>query len=693
MANLQGDKAGMAASMAALTALGYKKNTSLLSSTDNREQEIKQRGWDNTKHANSLLKFEDELKTSKNQRETALGNLNINREQLKLQKEESQQRRILALGNTISEDRDRLAKLTLDNIDSNEARTSISAAMSKVPEKQRESVGTVVEGLRAVKGMTTAGILAGINSFQDTWSFDSTDIENAHKKGLAWLESPESSTARASNIVTLNAAIKRNQTRYDELSGIRPTQEQAKDQLGKTKETPESINAANLVTGGNKPSTPTAAAATEATPQQQTSTPTNAKEVADRNAQIAEGVTIIRALSTPEKGNGWISEKQRTELAAIDKLVATQVFQLKSKAIKELSPIVQARLDTKLRTPEIVKEVKKSLNSAVDTVGAKFEEASRIQPTNLISLAGIQRAADGAVGGSTEFIDGINRVSNGQGYSPTGKVQQQLDLDNAATIGRFDKRIAAAKKEGGNSSVPGTVKLLPNEVFPHSTAKDLPNSPAGVAPKIGKTTAVSIGASGNLTPTTFSKDEEKGLNWTEPKKMVSAGPNKLSPTGSQFTTVMTMKTATVSDGDSIYFKNNEGKSALECRIENYDSPETRHGDKQGQEYGEYAKATLKNLIMDKKVTVTVTAAADPKGKGKNHGRALCKVEISGEAPLHHQMLSEGAAWLFEEMGVPAIEELAIMKKARSDKKGLWAGERPIHPSDFRQMLKIAGGGG
>lgn len=155
--------------------------------------------------------------------------------------------------------------------------------------------------------------------------------------------------------------------------------------------------------------------------------------------------------------------------------------------------------------------------------------------------------------------------------------------------------------------------------------------------------------------------------------MSQARPGVLPKSGGERATV-----TFVQDGDTASLKRGDG-SKVNCRIDKIDAPETAHPSvgKKGQAFGEASKQELRQLIESKQVTLRITKPADD----KNHGRAMCQIDIEG-TNVNLEMVRRGAAWLYRRYSNdPAF--IQAEGDAKSNKRGLWADSNPVNPETFR----------
>jgi micrococcal nuclease len=129
------------------------------------------------------------------------------------------------------------------------------------------------------------------------------------------------------------------------------------------------------------------------------------------------------------------------------------------------------------------------------------------------------------------------------------------------------------------------------------------------------------------------------------------------------------------DGDGAFIKSRSGEQ-LNCRIEGIDAPETdktKHGKKGAQPHANDSLNTLKKMIVNKEVTVTVTEEAS----GKNYNRSMCKIEIEGK-DVSTEMLRAGAAMIYEQF-YKGPKHREAQNQAKVGKQGIWGDKTPPQP--------------
>jgi endonuclease YncB( thermonuclease family) len=124
---------------------------------------------------------------------------------------------------------------------------------------------------------------------------------------------------------------------------------------------------------------------------------------------------------------------------------------------------------------------------------------------------------------------------------------------------------------------------------------------------------------------------------------------------------------TVHDGDTVTCIDTEGRPQ-KIRLVGIDAPE------HGQAFGDASRRALAAKLAGGAVRVEGDAR-------DQHGRLLGTLWID-DRNLNHELVAEGWAWAFG--GFVEDEDLVSAEAAaRRARRGLWAGERPIPPRQWR----------
>jgi endonuclease YncB( thermonuclease family) len=129
----------------------------------------------------------------------------------------------------------------------------------------------------------------------------------------------------------------------------------------------------------------------------------------------------------------------------------------------------------------------------------------------------------------------------------------------------------------------------------------------------------------------------------------------------------------VADGDTITIEPPQGGDRVKVRLHGIDCPETK------QPYGQTAKGFVSNTVLFKTVDVQST----PQGKDR-YGRIVAVIEIPGVGILQELLLEAGLAWVYPQFCKDCGAWEAMEAEARRQRKGLWAGEKPIEPWEWRK---------
>lgn len=174
--------------------------------------------------------------------------------------------------------------------------------------------------------------------------------------------------------------------------------------------------------------------------------------------------------------------------------------------------------------------------------------------------------------------------------------------------------------------------------------------------------------------------------------VVKAVPGAITQQGGR--TAFITEAVRVLDGDTAEFKdpsNPRGDKTVVCRLGRIEADETAkpamrgNAATSGQPYGNKATQTLKDMVMDKQVTVTVTQLYDNRGK-----RSVCEIEVNGEN-INQKMLEQGAAWIYRTYGknskTPSYADQIAEAKAKTNGLGLFASRNPEYPGDYKRRIE------
>ncbi len=123
----------------------------------------------------------------------------------------------------------------------------------------------------------------------------------------------------------------------------------------------------------------------------------------------------------------------------------------------------------------------------------------------------------------------------------------------------------------------------------------------------------------------------------------------------------------VHDGDTLTVKGPHGEERI--RVWGIDAPE------KGQEFGDRSRSFARQLAQGQAVTV-VPVERD------QYGRLVARVELMGE-DYGATLLSKGWAWHYRRYSNDKNYR-RLEKEAQKKKLGLWQGEKPLPPWDWRR---------
>lgn len=127
----------------------------------------------------------------------------------------------------------------------------------------------------------------------------------------------------------------------------------------------------------------------------------------------------------------------------------------------------------------------------------------------------------------------------------------------------------------------------------------------------------------------------------------------------------------VVDGDTLIYRDDH-RRVRKLRLKGIDSPEYRPL----QDHGAEAKMALAGKVDGRRIEVRVLEI-------DMHGRDLGTVFFLGRN-INEELVAEGHAWNFAYRSDPLHPRLdSLERQAKTGRKGLWLGQRPMHPKEFR----------
>lgn len=132
--------------------------------------------------------------------------------------------------------------------------------------------------------------------------------------------------------------------------------------------------------------------------------------------------------------------------------------------------------------------------------------------------------------------------------------------------------------------------------------------------------------------------------------------------------VFSAEVIAVLDGDTLLVT--RGGKPLKLRLAGIDAPE------KAQPYGTASQKSLVELAMGKQVQVESRAVDD-------YGRLVAMVSVAG-INVNHEQVRRGLAWEYSRFHSNR-ELMVLQREAQQARRGLWAGEDNIEPSQWRKQ--------
>jgi endonuclease YncB( thermonuclease family) len=133
----------------------------------------------------------------------------------------------------------------------------------------------------------------------------------------------------------------------------------------------------------------------------------------------------------------------------------------------------------------------------------------------------------------------------------------------------------------------------------------------------------------------------------------------------------------VADGDTFTLLTAD-KTQVKVRLHGIDCPEKRQG------WGTRAKQHASDLVFGKSVTVRVVDT-------DRYGRTVGEVLLEDGTSVNKAMVRDGFAWWYRRYAPKDVELGQLEAEARAAGRGLWSGENPVPPWEWRRGKRNAGG--
>ena len=128
------------------------------------------------------------------------------------------------------------------------------------------------------------------------------------------------------------------------------------------------------------------------------------------------------------------------------------------------------------------------------------------------------------------------------------------------------------------------------------------------------------------------------------------------------------KVIAVLDGDTLLVL--RSGNPVKVRLAEVDAPEKT------QPYGTASQKSLAEMVMGKQIKVASRAADD-------YGRLVATVHANG-LNVNHEQVRRGMAWEYSRFHSNR-ELMALQREAQQARRGLWAGDGAVEPSQWRKL--------
>jgi endonuclease YncB( thermonuclease family) len=125
----------------------------------------------------------------------------------------------------------------------------------------------------------------------------------------------------------------------------------------------------------------------------------------------------------------------------------------------------------------------------------------------------------------------------------------------------------------------------------------------------------------------------------------------------------------VLDGDTVLVRRESGARPMKVRLADIDAPE------KDQAFGEASRRALKEMLAGKAVRVDPVAV-------DIYGRLVARL-YTDDGSVNAELIRRGMAWEYS-FNHANREYLRLQEEARQARRGLWAGQGPVQPSQWRK---------
>ena len=167
------------------------------------------------------------------------------------------------------------------------------------------------------------------------------------------------------------------------------------------------------------------------------------------------------------------------------------------------------------------------------------------------------------------------------------------------------------------------------------------------------------------------------LSFAAPVPFIAQQPSGVAANGNNVQLVIEGKVIGVHDGDTVTVLDQDNKK-FTIRLQGIDAPELK------QEFGAVSQKNLSSMVLGKQVSIVWT-------KVDKYRRTVGTIMLDGR-DINIEQVKAGVAWHFkkyedEQSPTDRLTYAAAEQAARAAKLGLWKGETPLAPGDWRQEAK------
>jgi endonuclease YncB( thermonuclease family) len=142
------------------------------------------------------------------------------------------------------------------------------------------------------------------------------------------------------------------------------------------------------------------------------------------------------------------------------------------------------------------------------------------------------------------------------------------------------------------------------------------------------------------------------------------------PAGAALAESFVARSVSVLDGDTVLVRREAGVRPMKVRLADIDAPEKE------QDFGDAAKQSLAKMLSGRQVRVDPVAV-------DMYGRLVARLYID-DVSVNAELIRQGMAWEYS-LNRSNREYLSLQDEARRARRGLWAQQNPVAPSQWRKL--------